>query len=326
MDLSKFPFDTPVCRLHVGSFGYDANDVLYRWAAPTAVSVDELGLAQYHLIDYGSFEKIFVGKRRTKLAFRNDSVASLEFVFERQTGFFLLQIYTPLSLIVCCSFVAFWLVRTGNSSEVQPRVNLGATSVLAVVNIGFGGKSRPLVGYATALDIFIVLCLITVFASLLETACINFIDQFMKALKARDEEREAKLRERLAKKEAVVVALPLAAATIGDATATVDVNEIKAAPPIFVIGDDDDDEDFEDIDEQEEKKTWLARFYDGCVKCVYSNLERAIVSRWGPVAQLHVYRNTEVVIYDIDAYSRKLFPLAFILIQIGYWVCYLFYM
>jgi hypothetical protein len=38
----------------------------------------------------------------------------LEFLFERQTGFFLLQIYTPLTLIVFCSWVAFWLMNTAN--------------------------------------------------------------------------------------------------------------------------------------------------------------------------------------------------------------------
>jgi hypothetical protein len=27
-------------------------------------------------------------------------------------GFFLLQIYTPLTLIVFCSWVSFWLVKT----------------------------------------------------------------------------------------------------------------------------------------------------------------------------------------------------------------------
>ena len=69
---------------------------------------------------------------------------------------------------------------------------LGATSVLSVVNIGFGGKSRPQVGYATALDTFIILCFIAVFAALVEFACINFIDTFMKRKKAKEKEDEAK--------------------------------------------------------------------------------------------------------------------------------------
>ena len=64
---------------------------------------------------------------------------------------------------------------------------LGATSVLSVVNIGFGGKSRPQVGYATALDTFIILCFFAVFAALVEFACINFIDTFVKRRKIKQE-------------------------------------------------------------------------------------------------------------------------------------------
>ena len=47
-----------------------------------------------------------------RTGYRNDSRVHLEFLFERQTGFFLLQIYTPLTLIVFCSWVSFWLVKT----------------------------------------------------------------------------------------------------------------------------------------------------------------------------------------------------------------------
>ena len=62
---------------------------------------------------------------------RNDSLAHLDFFFERQTGFFLLQIYTPLNLIVFCSWVAFWLIKTDKGGEVPARTSLGATSVLS---------------------------------------------------------------------------------------------------------------------------------------------------------------------------------------------------
>ena len=68
-------------------------------------------------------------------------------------------------------------------------IYLGATSVLSIVNIGFGGKSRPHVGYATALDTFIILCFIAVFAALVEFACINFIDTFVKRRKKKQEEK-----------------------------------------------------------------------------------------------------------------------------------------
>ena len=33
----------------IGSFGYSAEDVVFKWKQPKAVSIDKLGLAQFHL-------------------------------------------------------------------------------------------------------------------------------------------------------------------------------------------------------------------------------------------------------------------------------------
>ena len=144
MDLTKFPLDSHTCELQIGSFGYSAEDMIYRWATPKSVTIDKnVEMAQFRLVNYKTFADESVGSRRTRVSYRNDSTATMEFLFERQTGFFLLQIYTPLTLIVFCSWVAFWLIKTEKGGEVPARTALGATSVLSVVNIGFGGKGRP---------------------------------------------------------------------------------------------------------------------------------------------------------------------------------------
>ena len=96
----------------------------------------------------------------------------------------------PLTLIVCCSWVTFWLVKTEKGSEIPARTSLGATTVLSVVTIGFGGKSKPQVGYATALDVFIILCFFIVFAALVEFAILNFIDTLVRRIKKKDRDRK----------------------------------------------------------------------------------------------------------------------------------------
>ena len=119
----------------------------------------------------------------------------------------------PLTLIVCSSWVTFWLVKTEKGTEIPARTSLGATTVLSVVTIGFGGKGKPQVqivyfcysrtnhschiffvglqvGYSTALDIFIILCFVTVFAALVEFAILNFIDTIMRRLKKQDREKQ----------------------------------------------------------------------------------------------------------------------------------------
>ena len=51
--------------------------------------------------------------------------------------------YIPLYIIVMSSWVTFWLVKTEKGQETPARTQLGATTVLAVVTIGFGGKAKP---------------------------------------------------------------------------------------------------------------------------------------------------------------------------------------
>ena len=114
---------------------------------------------------------------------RRDSVAFLRFDLEREIGYFILYIYFPLNLVVGCSWVAFWIVKT----DVPARVALGVTTVLSVTKIGIDGKGKPQVGYSTALDIYNIICFFYTFAALTEFAVINFIPKFIKRYKDREE-------------------------------------------------------------------------------------------------------------------------------------------
>ena len=62
----------------------------------------------------------------------------LNFSFDRAIGFYVLQVYTPLVIIVMSSWVSFWLIKTDKGQETPARTGLGSTTVLAVVTIGFG--------------------------------------------------------------------------------------------------------------------------------------------------------------------------------------------
>ena len=88
---------------------------------------------------------------------------------------------------MACSWVAFWIVRT----DAPARCGLGITTLLSVIKLGFGGgKNKPQVGYPTALDVFNVICLGTVFAALCEFAIINFISCYIARYKAEEEKRK----------------------------------------------------------------------------------------------------------------------------------------
>ena len=185
MHLRKYPFDSQSCPLEVGSFGYTAQDVVYSWAE-SPVSLDEVEPTQYRLTTWDHGVRTENSNRKIASGMRRDSVAFLTFDFDREMGFFILGIYFPLNLVVCCSWVAFWIVKT----DVPARVALGVTTVLSVTKIGFGIKGKPQVGYSTALDIYIILCFIYTFAALTEFAIVNFIPKFVKRLKDKEESEE----------------------------------------------------------------------------------------------------------------------------------------
>ena len=170
MHLRKYPFDSQSCPLEVGSFSYTADDVVYRWAE-SPLTLDEVELTQYELISWDYGVRTENATRKIASGMRRDSVAFLRFDLDREIGYYLLGFYFPLNLVVGCSWVAFWIVKT----DVPARVALGVTTVLSVTKIGFGGKGKPQVGYSTALDVYIILCFIYTFAALTEFAIVNFI-------------------------------------------------------------------------------------------------------------------------------------------------------
>jgi hypothetical protein len=154
MDLHKFPFDTQTCPIEIASFGHSSEDIIYKWSEEP-MSIEELELSQYDLVNWTSYSQLEVPQRANSKY--NRSMVSLQFTFQRQKGFFLLQIYVPLTLIVCSSWVTFWLVKTEKGSEIPARTSLGATTVLSVVTIGFGGKGKPQVS-ANYMNLLINCC------------------------------------------------------------------------------------------------------------------------------------------------------------------------
>ncbi|CAL8119985.1 unnamed protein product [Orchesella dallaii] len=180
MHLRKFPLDSQSCPLDIGSYGYSNNDVLYAWLKSNKDAVgteDGVNLAQYNLTGIKMKEEIRLSSRGD-----NFSVVAVHFHLKRHTGYFMLQVYVPCTLIVSCSWVSFWI----DPQAVPARVSLGVTTVLSMTTLGFGGRSQmPRTSYATALDWFVIICFSFVFASMVEYAAINFLDKMTKDVAAK---------------------------------------------------------------------------------------------------------------------------------------------
>ncbi|XP_067903130.1 glycine receptor subunit alpha-4-like [Heterodontus francisci] len=170
MDLKNFPMDVQTCALQLESFGYTMNDLIFKWLEEESVQVAEgLTLPQFILNDekdLGYCTKYYNTGTFTCI--------EVKFHLERQMGYYLIQMYIPSLLIVILSWVSFWI----NMDAAPARVGLGITTVLTMTTQSSGSRaSLPKVSYVKAIDIWMAVCLLYVFAALLEYAAVNFVSR-----------------------------------------------------------------------------------------------------------------------------------------------------
>ena len=104
------------------------------------------------------------------------------FYFGRSLGYYLIHIYVPSCLIVVLSWVSFWLSR----DAVPARVALGITTVLTMTTlISSTNASLPKISYLKSIDIYLLICFVMVFASLLEYAAVSYITKRSKRVPKR---------------------------------------------------------------------------------------------------------------------------------------------
>lgn len=85
---------------------------------------------------------------------------------ERNTQFYLLTMFLPMTLIVFMSWTAFWL----QPNLVPPRVGISTASVFSLIALGVSLRlTLPPVPYLTRADAFVVGCTLLVFLSLAVT-------------------------------------------------------------------------------------------------------------------------------------------------------------
>ncbi len=130
---------------------------------------------------------------------------SLSFILQRNIGYFLFQTYLPSILIVMLSWVSFWINHEATSARValgkQRTSNLyyklilfrGITTVLTMTTISTGVRSSlPRISYVKAIDIYLVMCFVFVFAALLEYAAVNYLYWGTRAKRRKQKTQENK--------------------------------------------------------------------------------------------------------------------------------------
>eukprot|EP00066_Takifugu_rubripes_P006003 XP_003970484.1 PREDICTED: gamma-aminobutyric acid receptor subunit alpha-6 [Takifugu rubripes] len=165
MRLMDFPMDGHSCPLRFGSYAYTSSEIMFTWRKGPVASVDcpkeSISLLQYDL----------VGQTLSSQIFRSNtghySVQVVHFHLQRKLGYYLIQTYIPLIMVVVLSQVSFWI----NKESVPARTVAGITTVLTMTTLSISARqSLPKVAYATAMDWFIAVCFAFVASALIDSA------------------------------------------------------------------------------------------------------------------------------------------------------------
>src|SRR6218665_16722 len=96
----------------------------------------------------------------------------VRFKLKRDIGYFLIQVYVPSVLIVILSWVSFWI----NVDASPARVSIGLLTVLTTTTMSSSARATlPRVSYVKAIDVWMIVCLVFVFVSLIEYAVVKVL-------------------------------------------------------------------------------------------------------------------------------------------------------
>nr|XP_032807950.1 gamma-aminobutyric acid receptor subunit pi-like isoform X2 [Petromyzon marinus] len=168
MDLTKYPMDKQTCTLQLESWGYNTNDLVFYWTRgnDSVRGLDTLKLAQYTVEGYYTSvsEAVYETGQYPKLVFH--------FKLRRNILYFILETYIPSVLLVVLSWVSFWI----SQSSVPARICIGVTTVLTMTTLMMGARtSLPNANcFIKAIDVYLGICFSFIFGALVEYAVAHF--------------------------------------------------------------------------------------------------------------------------------------------------------
>jgi hypothetical protein len=167
MDFSKFPFDSQRCNFRVGSFSSHAKVV--NCTSKFGFDTNENQRALQYTTNIVELPVRYRTYRSSGVEWPN---CGFSIELERTITQILLQVYVTSTLLVIIS----WLSFVVNPSCIPGRMGMLITVFLVLINIFIGLKnSSPTSNGLNAADVFVVACIVEVFAALLEYAMVLVI-------------------------------------------------------------------------------------------------------------------------------------------------------
>uniref|UniRef100_A0A8C9RCM3 Gamma-aminobutyric acid receptor subunit gamma-3 n=1 Tax=Scleropages formosus TaxID=113540 RepID=A0A8C9RCM3_SCLFO len=278
LQLHNFPMDEHSCPLIFSSYGYPQDEMIYKWRKNSVEAADQKSWRLYQ------FD--FMGLRNTTDIMKTSSgdyvVMTVYFDLSRRMGYFTIQTYIPCILTVVLSWVSFWIKKDATPA----RTALGITTVLTMTTLSTVARtSLPRVSYVTAMDLFVTVCFLFVFAALMEYATLNYYSYTVRKPNCVKTKRSVR-----AHKYSVL--------------------DMGPAPTVITLNNSMYWQEFEEacVYECLDGKDCQSFF------CCY---EECKGGAWRK-GRVHID------ILELDTYSRIFFPTSFLLFNIVYWVGYLY--
>ena len=163
LDFTDFPFDRQVLHFVLAAYGPDAHHIEFENDMERSGSRSEFSIEGWNvelmdakttsedlnLLAEGDVNKL------TRIDFRMSA--------ERDRKYYLLNVLTPLCLIVLMAWAVFWIPPT----EIGPQVGLSTATVFTLIAYRFSlSYQLPKVSYFTRIDKFVLFSTILVFVAL----------------------------------------------------------------------------------------------------------------------------------------------------------------
>ncbi|XP_041349964.1 glycine receptor subunit alpha-1-like isoform X2 [Gigantopelta aegis] len=170
MDLSKFPMDSQKCKLMLESYSFTTDDLVLLWSSKRAATsvLPNAYIPDFLLINTTT------GECTTTYATGTFPCLKVELFLEREIGFYITQTYVPSILIVILSWASFWI----DHQAVPARISVGLLTVLTITTQSSGARAQlPRVPYIKAIDVWMSVCLVCVFAAYMEYAVVTVLSR-----------------------------------------------------------------------------------------------------------------------------------------------------
>eukprot|EP00794_Sanderia_malayensis_P020503 gene20503-22520_t len=174
-----FPFDSQLCEMVIESYAYKKNQLNLTWHKQSPVFIQNRELQQFKI------SKIKLEKGQARYVSDDFSRLKVKFYLDRHLGYYIIQIYVPLHLVVMLSWLPFWM----SPEDVGDRIGLGITCLLTLVFLMTSiNESLPKVSYAKTIDFYLIGCFIYVLSVAIETV-------IAKKLSGKGEEEDGEVEE-----------------------------------------------------------------------------------------------------------------------------------